>query len=414
MIKIDDENYIKSILEIQGSKLSSNNFDTSEVINNSNNFYELTKDLVDLIIKNTEKENLNNSNFKKRKLSVPDNLIFKSNFAALNTNANNNNNNYYNGDLTKSLNYTPIDKIFNTENARNNEIFRSMLEKSNSVHVSPYISKSIGSHIKNQNDRSKRTKEIFKELRNVNKINNTKSISINPLLNSSGKNTFNDLKEKIKNSGNFMKNNNNNNSNLISNNFLNLNNSDSKFFNKDNNNILNKNNVNTENENFGGLNFNLFKKNNSNNSINSNGTNNFNFDFKNLSSFCSSNTLNNNFPNNNIENNNNQTLISSFNSDLNESTPVFKQSDSKNLFFNATPERSVFNNNLLNSNSKKENNDNYDLAFNIKNNSNVEKNSENSIKNSNNNFNSKDIFLGKNLSFNFSEKDNNNNNNQNN
>lgn len=355
MIKIDDDNYIKNILEIQSLKPSSNNIDTTEIINNSNEFYILTKDLIELIIKSAEKENLNNQNIKRRKLSVPDNLIFKS---SVNMNYNNNSN----SDLTRNLNYTPIEKIFNTDNARTNEMLRSIMEKSNSVNVSPYISKSIGSHIRAHNDRSKRTKEIFKELKN--NVQRTSNV------------TLLGIKEKIKiSTNNFIKSNSSNNSNNnaiigglnsgFNNNINNFNNTNSKkllLFGKEKINELDNLDKNNQP-------FNFLNKSTSNSNI-LNNTKILNLDLKNSSNFGNKlfgslqSSEESNHKNDVNNTNNSNIFTSSFSNDIDNVTPNFRQID-RNNFYNFTPQNYIFNNgNLSNSNERMSNLNNNDNNIN--------------------------------------------------
>ena len=232
------------------------------------------------------------------------------------------------------------------------------MEKSNSVHVSPYISKSIGSHIKSQNDRSKRTKEIYKELRNVNKIytgSNNTGFNIK-ILSAPASRNLSDIREKLKNSGNLIKSAAAANANSG---ILGFGNNSAKFFGKDlnlntiNNNIVGNYNGNINNDIIG----------NSHEEINSyKGIGNFsnNFEKKNITNFSSSNDCNS----------------------VNIKTPVFRQLDNNN-FFNYTPEN---NNNLNNSNKFS-----------------LEANSSESFKD-NSNFN-KEFLLNKNLSFNSTEQD---------
>ncbi len=340
-------------------------------MSNSTQFYESTKALIELIIKNTEKENFNQTNFKKRKLSVPDNLGFKASFV----------NSAQNSDLTRSFNYTPIEKIFNVENARTNELLRTMMEKSNSVHVSPYISKSIGSHIKSQNDRSKRTKEIFKELRTSSQLSVINNPGMLSKLPSAPTNiNLSNIREKLKNSGNFIK----STASAVSSNV-----NCAKVFGND----FSLNNSNSKHK--------------SSSSSVSNDKNNFdigvNLDFKNISSYISSGfnagqANEGNFNQLNSTNNNNisNLFASSFNNDNNTNkTPVFSKIDkSSRLFF--TPENND-KNNSINNNS---NTNKFNLA-----------NSSESFNNNNENVHlHKEFELSKNLSFNFTEQEKDDNN----
>lgn len=337
------------------------------MIANSTLFYEDTKALVDLIIKNTERENSNQTNFKKRKLSIPDNWALRSSAT----------NPCQSSDLARTFNYAPVEKIFNYENAKTNELLRSMMEKSKSVHVSPYISKSIGSHIKSHNDRSKRTKEIFKELKNNIKTNN------NITNNSSNLSNFNsgikskifsaparynlsDIKEKLKISPNFIKSAgtiSNSNSAILG--FGIGNPLQGKIFEKEyinntvNNNLIVNNNdkiITNLEENNKDFNFN-------------NNKNNFNdfqdfVDMKNFTNFSFSN--------------------SEINNNINLNTPVFRQNNN-NIFFNSTPEKK----DAINNNSNEFNLVNSSDSFIVSDNSNL----------------NEGFMLNKNLCFNFTDKE---------
>lgn len=163
MLKFDDDQYIKSVFQLQANKPSTSAIDTNEISNNLNSFYDSTKLIIIGIIQEVEQEFLKNENVKKRKYSAP--------AASFNFNSKNNVES-----VVKNLKYSPIEKIFNLDANLTNDIFRSFLEKSNNVNISPYLTKSMGSHIKTNNDRFKRVKELYKE--SMNKINTDK----NPLL----------------------------------------------------------------------------------------------------------------------------------------------------------------------------------------------------------------------------------------
>lgn len=363
-------------------------------MSNSTQFYESTKALIKLIIKNTEKENFSQSSFKKRKLSVPDNLSFKASGQ----------NSTQTSDFSRTLNYTPVEKIFNVENARTNELLRSMMEKSNSVHVSPYISKSIGSHIKSQNDRSKRTKEIFKELRNNAKLligfNSAAGNIQSKMPSAPAIRNLSDIREKLKNSGSLIKSGASGSLGTVG---SGISGSSGKIFGKEFG--LNVNSSNSS------------KVCATDNLINNNNLNAATFlDLKNISSFnsgCSSATKQGNESNLNALNCNNLFSSSVFIGDNINKTPVFRQIDKSN-WFNYTPENNNvvnynYNNFITNSSSNKINlaNSSESLANKINN------NNDNSDKDNSNN--KKEFLLSKNLSFNFTEQEkDNNNNNQNN
>ncbi len=312
---------------------------------------------------------MNIQNIKRRKLSAPDNLLYKSCLY---------NSNYINSDLTRNLNYTPIEKIFNNENTRVNDMLRSIMEKSNSVHVSPYISKSIGSHIKTHNNRSKRTKEMYKEFKNnVVQKNSNNNINNNNI--GFSKNCIFDIKERIKNSSNsLIKNNSCNNS---SNNCSNINNMNISGFNTNINNNTNSNNstnpkkfmlfgknktidveINDINNNNNNKTINnLFNKNSNNEAI-SNPTKIVNLDFSNISEI-NRNLFGNiqwneetsfKSGNNNMNVSNSSIIEEDYNINYNNNhnSPNFCKM-SKNDLYNITPKNSNLDNTgIINSNER--------------------------------------------------------------